>query len=409
MTSNISADRDIVFQEYPIVLTKQISEKFTITNQPVPTIKPIPEPTFNPIKEYNKIGLGLNINIASIMMIILIPLLFLIFIILKRDIILEYKNINISGIILFILNITIFIITLLSINKINNGYNCRVNEENKEIKPTLIVDNLKLNENILKKLNLNPHSIICSNDINNDNFNNIQSANSYYGFIVFSIIIQICQLIFVSYFSYNQKLKKEKLTIYLGVFYVFLFLNVIALFISLIVNIIGNKIAFTCDTSLTTFNNLINNNLQLTDGDTNKLTKEELDKLNKSIKNLNINNLNNFLICNTDKKIKLFSYNNLTKSFSGFLLVVLIIILLMFFFITIFLFALNFKSTKGIVFQYFILCSSIALISSMTTFILTIDMEYFKSTFISIFVGLITLLIIILIKIFLYIRYLVSD
>ena len=355
MTSNISADRDIVFQEYPIVLTKQISEKFTITNQPVPTIKPIPEPTFNPIKEYNKIGLGLNINIASIMMIILIPLLFLIFIILKRDIILEYKNINISGIILFILNITIFIITLLSINKINNGYNCRVNEENKEIKPTLIVDNLKLNENILKKLNLNPHSIICSNDINNDNFNNIQSANSYYGFIVFSIIIQICQLIFVSYFSYNQKLKKEKLTIYLGVFYVFLFLNVIALFISLIVNIIGNKIAFTCDTSLTTFNNLINNNLQLTDGDTNKLTKEELDKLNKSIKNLNINNLNNFLICNTDKKIKLFSYNNLTKSFSGFLLVVLTIILLMFFFITIFLFALNFKSTKGIVFQYFIL------------------------------------------------------
>ena len=410
MTSNISADADIIFQEYPTVLTKQIIEQFTITGNPNNTIEPTSEPTIEPTKtpfqEYNKTGLGLNVNTASILMIILIPLLSLTFIILKRDIIFEYKSVNISGIILFIFNITIFIITLLSINKINNGYNCRVNEENKEINPTLIVNDLKLDENILKKLNLNPQGIICSNNINNDNFNNIQSSNSYYGFMVISIIIQIAELMFLSYFSYNQTLKKEKLTIYLGVFYIFLFFNVISLFISLIVNIIGNKIAFTCDTALTTFNNLIYNNSKLSDTDTNKLTKEQLDDLNTSIKNLNINN---FLICNSNEKIKPFSYKNLTKSFSGFLLVILTITLLMFFFITIFLFALNLESTLGMVFQYFILCLSIALISGMTTFILAIDMKYVKATVLSVFVGLITTLIPILIKIFLYIRNLVSD
>ena len=410
MTSNISADAEIIFQEYPTVLTKQIIEQFTITPIPFNTDTPrnTTESTTEPIQEYNKKGLGLLIDIPSILMIILIPLLILIFIILKRDIIFEYKSINISGIILFIFNITIFIITLLSINKINNGYNCRVNEENKEINPTLIVDNLKLDENILKKLNLNPQSIICSNNINNDNFNNIESANSYYGFIVLSIIIQIAQLIFLSYFSYNQKLKEKKLTMYLGVFYVFLFFNVIALFISLIVNMIGNKIAFTCDTTLTTFNNLIYNNSILTDTDNNKLTKEQLDILNKSIKNLNTGNSNNFLICNTNEKIKPFSYKNLTKTFSGFLLVILTITLLMFLFITIFLFALNLKSTIAMIFQYFILCLSIAVISGMITFILAINMKYVKSTILSIFVGLSLTLIPILIKIFLYIHDLVS-
>jgi hypothetical protein len=409
MISNISADVDIVFQEYPTVLTKQIIEQFTIT--PTPFNTDTAKPTVEPIQEYNKKGFGLNINIESVLMLIIVPLLFLTFIILKRDIIFEYKKVNISGIILFIFNITIFIITLLSINKINNGYNCRVNEENKdkEIKATLTVDNLKLDENILKKLNLNPQSIICSNNINNNNFNNIESANSYYGFIVFSIILQIVQLLFLSYFSYNQKLKETKLTIYLGVFYVFLFFNVIALFISLIVNMIGNKIAFTCDTALTTFNNLIYNNSTLSNIDNNKLTKEELNKLNISIKNLKISNIYNFLICNSNEKIKPFSYKNLTKSFSGFLLVVLTITLLMFLFITIFLFALNLKTTLGMIFQYFILCLSIALISGMTTFILAIDMKYIKSTILSVFVALLLSLVPILIKIFLYIRDLVSD
>ena len=81
MISNISADVDIVFQEYPTVLTKQIIEQFTITPTPFNTDTDIAEPTVKPIQEYNKKGLGLNINIASILMIILIPLLFLTFII----------------------------------------------------------------------------------------------------------------------------------------------------------------------------------------------------------------------------------------------------------------------------------------------------------------------------------------
>jgi hypothetical protein len=218
--------------------------------------------------------------------------------------------------------------------------------------------------------------------------------------------MQFVQLAFLSYFSYNSKLREKKLKIYLIVFYIFLFFNVIALFISLIVNIIGNKIAFTCDTTLTTFNNLIKNNSKLTDTDINKLTKEELDQLNKSIKNLNISN---FLICNTNEKIKPFSYKNLTKSFSGFLLVVLTITLFMFLFITIFLFALDLKTTMEMIFQYFILCLSIAVISGMTIFILAIDMKYIKSTILSVFIALLSSLIPILIKIFLYIRYLVSD
>jgi hypothetical protein len=205
MTSNISADVNIVFQEYPTVLKNQIIKEFTINPIPFNTIKPTQEPTQEPVREYNKKGLGLNINIASILMILLVSLLFLTFIILKRDIIFEYKGINISAIILFIFNITIFIITLLSINKINNGYNCRVNGDNKdkEIKASLTVNNLKLDENILKKLNLNSSSIICSNNINNDN---IKIASSYHGFIVISIILQIAQLAFLSYFSYTNYL-----------------------------------------------------------------------------------------------------------------------------------------------------------------------------------------------------------
>ena len=405
MSSNISSDIDIVFQEYPTVLNKKIIEQFFLNNMKTKqeNHQQQKENFFvNNNPSFNKTGLGININITSIIMAILLPLLYLILIIYKKTITLQFFNINISAIIFFIFNLIIFIISLKTINKINNGYNCKINENllnNNGMEPSLKISNLELtstaDKEIINKLNLNTESIICSNTLNYDNFNNIKSTSGYYGFLVLTIILQIVQLIFLLYYSFYSDQSKDNKK-YFMIFYMLLSLNVCALFICLVINIIGNKIAFVSDVPITSFKTLIDKNSKLHNN--NKLIPSELASLYEKLDNNSINY--NYLICNSNSTLTEFKYKDLNNSFSGFLLVVLIITLIMFFFLTMVIFSLDLSNSLRIL-QWFILSFSVGLVSGFTSFITALDMQQKYAEIIGVCIGFAVAAIPILLKIIL--------
>lgn len=401
MSSNISADTDIVFQEYPTVLNKKIIESFLkneVIKQPLQYL-PLQNKQEKFVNStFNKSGLGININTASIIMAVLIPLLYLILVIYKKSITLQFFNINISAIVFFIFNLIIFIISLKTINKIKNGYNCQVNDNQKLIEPALKISDLGLTDpDIITKLNLNNNSMICANTLNYDNFNNIKSASGYYGFLIFTIILQILQLIFLIYYGFNsKKLKDDKK--YFIIFYMFLSFNVCAMFISLAVNMIGNKVAFISDIPIKSFKTLIDENSQLLP--TQKLTEEQLKQLKTLLDAKGVNE--NYLICNSTSTLTDFKYKDLNNSFSGFLLVVLIITLIMFFFLTTIIFGLDLSLSKGgRIMQWLILSFTVGLVSGFTSFISALETQEKNAEIIGISVGFVSAGLPILIKIIL--------
>ena len=404
MSSNISANDDIIFQEYPTVLNKNIIEKIVLNTMKTKQLQQPQKEKFATDLSFNKTGYGININTASIVMAVLIPLFYLILIIYKKTITIQFYNINISGIFFFIFNLIIFIITLKTINKIKNGYNCKVNEDlqNKIIIPTLQISALQsllTDKTIINILGLNfkTSSIICSNNLNNDNINNIKSASFYYGFMIFAIILQIVQIIFLSYYSlHSAELKEKNNKMFFLAFYVLLSINLCAIFICLIVNIIANKIAYISDVPIISFKQLLNENSKLLPSQ--KLTPDQINELQGALKNIGVND--NYLICNSNGILNEFKYKDLNNSFSGFLLVVLIITLIMFFFLTNTLF--NFKSDgfeKMI--QWIILSFSIGLVAGFISFISALDMQNKNSEIIGVCVGFASAGIPILLKIIL--------
>lgn len=350
-------------------------------SNPTPDTVSSPTPNSNDNYSFNKSGLGININTASIVMAVLLPLLYLSLVIYKKSITLQFFNLNISSIIFFIFNLIIFIISLKTISKINNGYNCKVKINQNNLEPYLKISDLGLDTEIITKLNLKNQSIICSDSLNYNNFNNIKSTAGYYGFLICAIILQLIQLIFLIYYGFNsEQLKNDKK--YFLIFYILLIFNVCALFISLIVNMMGNKIAFISDIPIMPLKTVINENSKLYN--TNKLNATQLESLQTKLRYNNIND--NYLICNSNETLNQFKYKDLNNSFTGFLLVVLIITLIMFFFLTMIIFSLNLDK-KGTIMQWIILSFTVGLVSGFTSFITALEMKQSYSEIIGVSVG----------------------
>ena len=390
MSSNISADTDIIFQEYPTVLNKKIMEQFADAVNPPPDNPPAANtpaanlPTaITPAGPFNKIGNGININTASIVMAILVPLTFLGLVIARKSVNIEFFHINISAIILFIFNLIIFIITMKTINKIKNGYNCTyMTNVDKTRIPTIKINDLGLTDNIMKTLLLNKDSAVCSDTLNYNNFNNLSTSFSYYGFFIFSIILQIIQLIFLSYFSINPDNKIDN-SFYTITFYILLCFNVSALFISLIVNMIANKVKFISDIEIKTFKTILDKNSKL---EIPELTSIDINLINKALSDKKINE--NYLICNSNPILNEFTYKDLNNSFSGFLIVTLLIVVIMFFFLTIQIFNINNGGNSFInYFKFFILSLSIGLVAGFIALVSSLDSEFKRAEMIALITG----------------------
>ena len=404
MSSNISADKDIIFQEYPSVLNKKIMEQFAeavppaadppVVNQPPVNQPPVNQPPVNspvvnsPVVNsqagpFDKIGNGININTASIIMAVLVPLAFLGLVIARKSVTIEFFHINISGIILFIFNLIIFIITIKTINKIKKGFNCSyMTNADKTRTSTIKISDLGLTDNIINTLLLNKDSAICSDTLNYNNFNNLSTSKGYYGFFIFSIISQVIQLIFLSYFSINSENKVDN-KFYIITFYILLCFNIAALFMALNVNMIANKIKFISNTEIKTFKTILDENLQ---NEYSILTQEEIALVKTSIANKKINE--DYLVCNSTSILNEFKYKDLNNSFSGFLIVTLLIILIMFFFVTMQIFITNNTEDSFMnYFKFFVLSLSIGIVSGFVALISSLDNEFKNAEMIALITG----------------------
>ena len=375
--------------------TNPIPDTSTVSN-------PTPDTTSNPTPDINysfdKSGLGLNLNSVSIVMAVLVPLLYLSLVIYKKSITLQFFRLNITAIIFFIFNLIIFIISLKTISKIKNGYNCKINQNQTTliIEPNLKISDLGLTDpTIISNLDLNNESIICSNTLNYDNFNNIKSTGGYHEFLIFTIILQVIQVIFLLYYGFNSESLKDNIKYYI-IFYILLTFNVCALFISLVTNMIGNKVAFVSDIPITSFKTAISKNSKLMP--IKQLTPSQNTELQTSLNNKGVND--NYLICNSNGILNQFKYKDLNNSFTGFLLVVLITTLIMFFFLTTIIFGFN-LSKGGRIIQWLVLSFTVGLVSGFTSFIITLDMKYPYSEIVSVAVGFASAGLPILTKIFL--------
>ena len=156
-----------------------------------------------------------------------------------------------------------------------------------------------------------------------------------------------------------------------------------ALFISLVTNMIGNKVAFVSDIPITSFKTAISKNSKLMP--IKQLTPSQNTELQTSLNNKGVND--NYLICNSNGILNQFKYKDLNNSFTGFLLVVLITTLIMFFFLTMIIFSLNLNTNSGTIMQWLILSFTVGLVSGFTSFITALEMKQSYSEIIGVSVG----------------------
>ena len=296
--NTISAEPTSEFKNYPEVLDYKLSNEFFIDATPSPTtiinttitIPTIPSslitsPTIDSTT-IDKSGSGFFLNNASIAMAFIVPLIFVICLLIFKDKLFVFKGFNPLAVILGIFNMVVFILTLQHIDSMKNTYNCNVyntfNTSNFTIPPgitippeiptpsssalplptkpsgdvsqlnisSLTLSQLNIGSTIESKLNLHPAATICSSSLNNNTYKNLSGSNGYYGYLAFTIALQIIQIVVIGYTGLGLPI----------VYYIFLVFNLVGLFLSLAVDIVANRMAYKCPDDVKTINQLLSEN-----------------------------------------------------------------------------------------------------------------------------------------------------
>ncbi len=344
----------------PTTKPTSTNQKTNPTNIPIyitnsnPTDIPVPIVTKSPFQSTLKKGDNIPASITGIVLgLFLSIILFFYSFYLLNDEVREEASYN-KYIVLFIsvsilaMVMTIYIMTYQRINLAINAFNCQINTNidkniNDTNSPFYTVNNLNLDDSILKRLNISKDAALCQDEYNyNKGYKyspipsrlcptNLTNFQNYMNTMKMLIAVPILMILIISYGVLFKEDFFEFVTnsaIRGGLIFL-LMISMIGLISSLYTNISSNKLAFYCNDLGSVRNRL--DSVAMTD---NRIMSNEETIINSSLNKLEFND--SALICN-DNQTNLQKFEKTSNTFNGILLFVYIVVGMMLLFLTILL------------------------------------------------------------------------